>query len=80
MTNETTETTDNIPAFANLDELYLAIERARGTVELVAQCVSDGAIEATGYVSAHGLAAVLGAAVTDLDRACETVKGLPRRT
>lgn len=74
------ETTDNIPTLDTLDDLYLAIERGRGTVELVAQCVSDGTIECTGYITRNGLAAVLSAAVKDLDRACATVTGLPRRT
>ena len=72
----TTET--NIPTFGSSDELYLAIERARGTVELVAQSVSDETIDCGGYISRAGLAAVLSGAVTDLDRACETLRGLPR--
>jgi hypothetical protein len=75
----TNKTTHKLPSLDEIDQLYLGIERARGTVELIAQALSDKVIQTNGYVSANGLAAVLSAAVRDLDRACETVMDLPRR-
>ena len=61
-----------------LDRLNLALEHARGVVELVATATSSGEIECSGYISTNGLSAALSGVIDRLEEAGEIVKALPR--